>query len=95
MKLFFNLTCEACPEQYDVLDTENDNKIVAYVRFRWGHLSCTVPDVGGTVIYSAESRDNAYRGVFSTEEERVYYLEEIKQHILRHYYVQTFFKSKN
>lgn len=69
----FDLTCGACPEQYDVY---KDGEQVAYVRLRWGTLRVDVPDTGGTEIYSHEFEDE-YKGCFDSDEERNYFLEEI------------------
>lgn len=46
-----DLTCMACPEQYDVYDS--GDHIVAYFRLRHGEFSVTVPDVGGEEVYRA------------------------------------------
>lgn len=81
MYLHFELTCQACPEQYDVFD-EHD-KIVAYVRLRWGHLRIYCPDVGGTLIYE-QSFDDEYKGIFN-DEEREFYFPEIHKAIENHY----------
>lgn len=45
------LTCYACPEQYDVLD-KNDN-MVGYFRLRHGCFTAKSPDVGGKLVYVA------------------------------------------
>ena len=37
-QLGFNMTCERCPEQYDVY---YQGEKVAYVRLRWGLLTVT------------------------------------------------------
>lgn len=82
MKLNFELTCGACPEQYDVLD--DSGKTVAYVRLRWGHLRCQVPDVGGKTIFE-HVFDDEYQGLFDGEEERDHYLGLIHKAIEEHY----------
>jgi hypothetical protein len=69
----FNMTCMACPEQYDVY---KNGKQVAYVRLRWGHLRVDAPDVGGESIYYYEFKDGL-QGCFDSEEERMYHLTEI------------------
>ena len=58
------LTCYACPEQYDVLD--RDNNMVAYFRLRHGVFTVSYPDVGGEIIYRAFPRGD---GVFVEEEQ--------------------------
>lgn len=72
--LLFECTCEACPEQYDVF---KDDKQVAYVRLRWNHLRVSYPDVGGRDIYSKDITDYAMQGMFKSDEQRDYYLNEI------------------
>ena len=70
-------TCGACPEQYDVFDS-NGNQ-VGYVRLRFGYLRVEYPDYGGEVIYDHEFSDG-WKGMF-TEDEREYYLKEIAEAI--------------
>ena len=50
MKYQFNLTCRACPEQYDVMD---GHLIVAYVRYRHGCLTVN------PVLPKRETRDTS------------------------------------
>lgn len=76
--LKFERTCYACPEQYDVFDSEDE--IVGYVRLRWGALSCQYPDFGGETIYETNIGDDT--GVFGSEEERMYHLNNIADKIL-------------
>lgn len=59
-------TCEASPEQYDVLD--GNNQEVGYMRLRWGYFRVQCP-LGGRVVYSSGVGD-AYCGLFPTEELR-------------------------
>lgn len=56
------MTCEACPEQYDAYI---DGKQVAYLRLRHGYFYVTYPDVGGEVIYSANTMGD---GMFDDSE---------------------------
>lgn len=44
-------TCSVCPEQYDLVDSEE--KCVAYFRLRHGYFTVECPDVGGTLVYEA------------------------------------------
>ena len=60
--LRLELTCEACPEQYEVFDGE---KQVAYLRLRHGYYSVTVPDVMGEDILNGEP---VGEGMFEPEE---------------------------
>lgn len=68
--LNFKKTCDACPEQYDVF---KGDKMVGYVRLRWGVLSCRYPDYEGEEIYS-ESFDDGWQGEFEDDNERNKYL---------------------
>lgn len=77
--LDFLLTCEACPEQYDVFDS-NDN-IVGYVRLRWGFLTCEYPNVGGECIYITNI-GNEWSGRFENEKQRMKHLNNIADKIL-------------
>lgn len=70
----FELTCEACPEQYDVT---KDGKQVGYVRLRWGSLGVYYPDCLGNIIYSASIGDNGFIGCFESDEQREFHLTEI------------------
>lgn len=70
-------TCFACPEQYDAF---LDNKMVGYVRLRFGCFTVNFPNVNGEVIYSHEFEDE-YKGIFDSEE-RDFYLNEAKKAIL-------------
>lgn len=79
--LNFVLTCSACPEQYDVFDKKGAQ--VGYVRFRWGHLTCECPDVGGVVVYETNFDDDL-QGCFQDEDTRCHFLEEIANAIHRH-----------
>jgi hypothetical protein len=72
-------TCGACPEQYDVLDSQEN--VVAYLRLRHGSYTVSVPDVGGKVIYQAFPQGD---GIFE-DHERVKYLEESIKNIQRYY----------
>lgn len=72
--LLFEMTCGACPEQYDVYYGERE---IGYVRLRWGSLRAYYPSVGGEQVYHANIEDNAMQGWFLDNEQRMYYLTEI------------------
>jgi len=76
-ELKFIRSCFACPEQYDVLD-ENNNQ-VGYLRLRHGAFSVEQPDCGGEIIYEANPKGD---GMFD-EEERGFYLEKAREAILK------------
>ena len=66
--LYFYLTCSACPEQYDVEDSNGN--LVGYVRLRWSRLSCNYPDVDGERIYTAGIGDG-WTGIFENDKQRM------------------------
>ena len=78
--LNFICTCSASPEQYDVLDS-NDN-IVGYVRLRWGSLTCEYPDCCGELIYIADVGDG-WCGSFENDTQRNFHLNIIADRILK------------
>ena len=45
-------TCGACPEQFDVYSDENE--LVGYIRFRWGHLHCRPQNPDGIDVDIAQ-----------------------------------------
>lgn len=71
--LTLELTCYACPEQYDVFD--KDNKQVGYLRLRHGRFTVESPDVGGTLVYQAHPEGD---GVFRDSERQFYLTEAVK-----------------
>lgn len=72
------MTCGACPEQYDVL---LHGKKVAYLRLRHGYFSVHVPDCGGHLLWECTPMGD---GVFMCEERHSYLIEAIKR--IDHYY---------
>ena len=64
------MTCRACPEQYDVYDDEGTQ--VAYLRLRHGSFTACCPDVGGAFVFQAYPIGD---GRFNNEE-RIKYLRE-------------------
>lgn len=78
--LELEMTCGACPEQYDV---KKDGKIVGYIRLRWGYLRADYPDCGGETIYNATIGDGQWTGSFDDEgDERTIHLIKIRDKIL-------------
>ena len=59
-------TSVACPEQYDVFDSEG--KQVGYLRLRHGHFRADYPDCGGETVYRSDTKGD---GVFDDEERMV------------------------
>ena len=78
--LKFNLTCSACPEQYDVENSEA--RIVGYIRLQHGSLTCEYPSVGGELIYS-HFFDDVWQGNFESDDQREYHLNLIADRILK------------
>lgn len=78
----FIQTCCACPEQYVVVDYENSDNQLAYVRYRYGSLRVDIPN--GDTIY-AKSIGGAYSGCFE-DEEREYYLQVISNEVYNYYH---------
>lgn len=72
----FELTCIACPEQYDVWDGD---KQVAYVRLRHGCLTVDCPDVDGELVYEHVFDGNEWKGRFGSDEERKEFLARIEK----------------
>ena len=77
--LDFIQTCGACPEQYDVKDSEGNQ--IGYVRLRFGGLYCQYPNVGGETIYSADIGDG-WTGCFKNDKQRKFHLNRIADKLL-------------
>jgi hypothetical protein len=67
-KFDVEMTCIACPEQYDVYDKEGNQ--VAYFRLRFGAFRVQHPDAGGEIVYTASIGDG-WTGSFATNSERI------------------------
>lgn len=81
IKLHFVKTCEFCPEQYDVF---YNDKCIAYVRLRFGHLSVN-PVIDDEIdfynfLYSKVFKDK-WKGNFKNWFERYRYMRKIKKAI--------------
>ena len=75
----FDITCDACPEQYEVYDKDGNH--VCYVRLRWGHLTAESPDVGGSLVYEAKIGLDGLSGCFESNEQRMIELKNIADRI--------------
>ncbi len=64
-----DMTCGACPEQYDVY---KDNKLVGYLRLRHGYFRADYPDCGCETVYTAQPDGD---GIFE-DDEREHFLTE-------------------
>lgn len=80
MKVLFERTCTACPEQYDVYNEAGEG--IGYVRLRWGKLYAEYPCIDGEVIYEQNYEDK-YKGSFGSEEERKNTLQQIGEAYVR------------
>jgi hypothetical protein len=72
------LTCQACPEQYDVFNANDEQ--VGYLRLRHGNFTVECPDVFGKLVYEAQPKGDG----FFYEDEREFYLTEAVQAINKH-----------
>lgn len=63
------------PEEYKIIDEENNN-MLAYIRLRWGILTCHYPNKSGERIYAYNFFD-VCKGEFENELERQKYLTQI------------------
>lgn len=68
MKFRLELTCGACPEQYDVYDRDTGEK-VAYLRLRHGHFRAEWPYDDGNIVYEADTKGD---GVFEDDERPIH-----------------------
>jgi hypothetical protein len=73
------LTCSACPEQYDLLMA---GRMIGYLRLRHGYFTAEYPDVGGDLVFEAELGDGI--GVFTDEERGKYLPLAVKALVTRH-----------
>jgi len=60
---FLQRTCAACPEQYDVFNSDDEQ--VGYLRLRHGYFRADVPDCGGETVYESNPKGD---GVFDDDE---------------------------
>lgn len=65
--LYLTRTCDACPEQYDVLDESHN--VVGYLRLRHGLFRVDYPHCGGETIYTAYPKGD---GSFEDDERDSY-----------------------
>lgn len=75
--LVLQLTCGACPEQYEVFDTTTGEQ-VGYLRLRHGDFIVQFPNENGEIIYQVSPTGD---GVFE-DDERMKYLAEAMNAIL-------------
>ena len=66
------MTCGACPEEYDVFDSEG--KQSGYIRLRGGNFRVYYPDTGGELVFYHCFEDDTWKGMFDNDEEREKYL---------------------
>lgn len=70
----FSMTCDACPEQYDVYDKTHEQ--VGYVRLRNGILTAECPCVNGKLVYMSGYYE-PWIGMFPNDTERTRHLTKI------------------
>ena len=71
---YFEQTCLACLEQYDVYVGDLQ---IAYVKLRHGRLRVEHPYVGGKALYTAVLDDWEDQGRFADDEQRMLHLTKI------------------
>lgn len=76
--LELHLTCQACPEQYEVF-LEGTKVQAGYLRLRHGSFRVDYPDCGGETIYEASPKGD---GIFENDE-RAFFLSEALQAITK------------
>lgn len=75
-------TCGACPEQYDVFDT--DGNYIAYVRLRWGFLSATSSanfDTVPSISFYDHTFKDGWLGSFPSDKSRAKHMRRIEKAI--------------
>lgn len=75
-KIRFDMTCSACPEQYDAYLGDEQ---VGYLRLRHGTFRVDVPDCAAQTIYTAHPQGD---GCFASKTERDHYLRRAAKAIL-------------
>ena len=66
--LLFRMTCQAFPEQYNVINGRG--RQVGYLRLRHGRFYVACPDVEGDIILEHEFAGEEYKGQFDGNDER-------------------------
>ena len=83
----WHCTCGACPEQYDIYLS---NKLVAYFRLRWGHISVTEYDKYGSfgdLIFEMDYHDSACGSLYPEDEKGI--RRRVEQEIIKHWLKQN------
>ena len=75
------LTCGACPEQYDVFDSEGEQ--VGYLRLRHSIFRAYSLDIRGSIVYRHDFSED-WKGCFDDDEEREFFLTEAVKAIHNH-----------
>lgn len=86
--LTFNCTCEACPEQYDVYDSDNER--IAYIRLRHGFLTCECT-ICNKQLYAEDLSNLGINGIFGYKW-RDRYLHKLAEIIVYHNNKERTFK---
>lgn len=69
------MTCGACPEQYDVFDSDGNQ--VGYLRLRHGNFRADYPEHSGETVYK-HSFDDGWKGIFDDDERKFFLTESVK-----------------
>ena len=82
MKYYWDLTCNACPEQYDIYRKKGDKEKIAYARFRHETFTVDCPDVRTNTVYDNDGLVDKVPNEWKLEAEeaidKYYKQEEIK-----------------
>lgn len=81
MNIVLKKTCDACPEQYDAINTETF-EVVGYLRLRHGWFYTSCPDVDGDIVYESYPDGD---GAFFDDQEREVELKNAIEAIRRYY----------
>jgi hypothetical protein len=76
------LTCEACPEQYDVFDLHGAQ--IGYLRLRHGQFTADYPDCNGKTVYSSLTKGD---GQFFDANERISELTKAVNELITHHLI--------
>ena len=75
-------TCSACPEQYEIWDSEDeDYPQIGYLRLRGGQFTAEYPDAGGELVYKACPNGCTF---FEDEERERYLTDAVRACVERH-----------
>lgn len=87
LKYYWDLTCPACPEQYDIYRNKGDTEKIAYARFRHECFTVYCPDVLEDEVYDNGGLIGKVPDEWKLEAEeaidRYYYLKKLKEETIK------------